>query len=99
MIGFTSAVAAFGAFFIPKTFGSSIAATGGPELALYGFIGFYVSCVVVTWWYYTRRNAEVRLTGGPADAPRPTGASVARASRQSFSRRARASGYFTRLPE
>ncbi|MBI3517308.1 MAG: MFS transporter [Proteobacteria bacterium] len=73
VIGFTSAVAAFGAFFIPKTFGSSIAATGGPELALYGFIAFYVSCVVVTWWYYTRRSAEVRLIGAPTGDARPAG--------------------------
>ncbi len=56
IIGFTSAVAAFGAFFIPKSFGSSIAATGGPELALYAFLGFYVSCIGLTWWFYTRRG-------------------------------------------
>ncbi|HUA51859.1 MAG TPA: MFS transporter [Candidatus Sulfotelmatobacter sp.] len=77
VIGFTSAVAAFGAFFIPKTFGSSIAATGGPELALYGFIAFYVSCVLVTWWYYTRRHAEVRLTGAPGPGEHPTAAVAA----------------------
>ena len=56
IIGFTSAVAAFGAFFIPKSFGSSIAATGGAELALYGFLAFYVSCIGITWWFYTRRG-------------------------------------------
>ncbi|MDR3435108.1 MFS transporter [Telmatospirillum sp.] len=63
VLGFTSAVAAIGAFFIPKSFGSAIAATGGPEAALIGFIVFYVSCLLLTWWYYTRRQAEVRLTG------------------------------------
>jgi NNP family nitrate/nitrite transporter-like MFS transporter len=31
IIGFTSAIAAFGAFFIPKSFGTSIALTGGPR--------------------------------------------------------------------
>src|SRR5262249_51071547 len=36
--GFTSAIAAFGAFFIPKAYGSSIALTGGPEAALWGFL-------------------------------------------------------------
>ena len=56
IIGFTSAVAAFGAFFIPKSFGSSIAATGGPEVALYAFLGFYVTCILATWWFYTRRG-------------------------------------------
>jgi NNP family nitrate/nitrite transporter-like MFS transporter len=52
--GFTSAIAAFGAFFIPKSFGSSIALTGGVEFALWGFLVFYVSCLVITWWFYTR---------------------------------------------
>jgi NNP family nitrate/nitrite transporter-like MFS transporter len=56
IIGFTSAIAAYGAFFIPKSFGSSIAATGGPQLALYGFIAFYVSCIAVTWFFYTRKG-------------------------------------------
>jgi MFS transporter, NNP family, nitrate/nitrite transporter len=56
IIGFTSAIAAFGAFFIPKSFGSSIAVTGGPELALYALLGFYVSCIGLTWWFYTRRG-------------------------------------------
>ena len=39
IIGFTSAVAAFGAFFIPKSFGTSIAVTGGAEFALYTLSG------------------------------------------------------------
>ncbi|MCS3903221.1 NNP family nitrate/nitrite transporter-like MFS transporter [Methylohalomonas lacus] len=59
-IGFTSAIAAYGAFFIPKSYGTSIDVTGGAEAALYAFIGFYVLCLFLTWWYYTRRNAEIR---------------------------------------
>ena len=68
MIGFTSAIAAYGAFFIPKAYGSSIAATGGPELALWGFLTFYVTCVAVTWWFYTRRGGLLHdiERGGPA---------------------------------
>jgi MFS transporter, NNP family, nitrate/nitrite transporter len=54
IIGFTSAIAAYGAFFIPKCFGSAIASTGGPELALYGFLAFYLSCIAITWWFYTK---------------------------------------------
>lgn len=54
IIGFTSAVGAYGAFFIPKSYGSSIAMTGGPEAALWGFLAFYVSCAVITWAVYTR---------------------------------------------
>jgi NNP family nitrate/nitrite transporter-like MFS transporter len=60
IIGFTSAVAAYGAFFIPKSYGSSIALTGGPEAALWGFMGFYVICVFATWFYYTRRGGLLR---------------------------------------
>jgi NNP family nitrate/nitrite transporter-like MFS transporter len=59
VIGFTSAIAAYGAFFIPKSYGTSISMTGGPQAALYGFIAFYVVCVVVTWWNYSRKNAPM----------------------------------------
>ncbi|HWX47028.1 MAG TPA: MFS transporter [Roseomonas sp.] len=71
IIGFTSAIAAYGAFFIPKSFGSSIAATGGAELALYGFLAFYVSCIAITWWFYTRRGGllhDVEQRGGKGAA-------------------------------
>jgi len=54
--GFTSAIAAFGAFFIPKGYGTSIALTGGPEAALWGFLLFYVSCLAITWAVYTRKG-------------------------------------------
>ena len=59
IIAFTSAVAAYGAFFIPKAYGSSIAITGGPEAALAVFMGFYAFCLCITWACYTRRNAPV----------------------------------------
>lgn len=78
IIGFTSAIAAFGAFFIPKSFGSSISMTGGPETALYGFLLFYVSCIAVTWWFYTRRGGllfDMERGGGP-QAPTSTLTSV-----------------------
>ena len=58
-VGFAGALGAYGGFFIPKSYGSSIAATGGPELALWIFSIFYVVCIVVTWWYYARKNAEM----------------------------------------
>ncbi len=54
--GFTSAIAAFGAFFIPKGYGTSITLTGGPEAALWGFLAFYVSCLAITWAVYTRKG-------------------------------------------
>jgi NNP family nitrate/nitrite transporter-like MFS transporter len=68
IIGFTSAIAAFGAFFIPKSFGSSISMTGGAEAALYAFLIFYMSCIAVTWWVYTRRGGllfDIERGGGP----------------------------------
>ncbi|MEO8857422.1 MAG: NarK family nitrate/nitrite MFS transporter [Burkholderiaceae bacterium] len=58
-LGFTAAIAAYGGFFIPKSYGSSISMTGGPEAALYIFIVFYLLCIAVTWWYYARRNAPM----------------------------------------
>ncbi len=58
VLGFTGAFAAYGGFFIPKSYGTSIAATGGPELALMTFIVFYLLCIVTTWWFYARDNAE-----------------------------------------
>jgi NNP family nitrate/nitrite transporter-like MFS transporter len=60
VIAFSSAIAAYGAFWIPRSYGTSIAATGGPEAALWCFIAFYVVCVAVTWWYYVRPDAEVK---------------------------------------
>ncbi len=59
VLGFTSAIAAYGAFFIPKSFGTSIALTGGPEAAVYIFLVFYASCLALTWWYYARKQAEM----------------------------------------
>jgi NNP family nitrate/nitrite transporter-like MFS transporter len=56
IVGFTSAIAAYGAFFIPKSFGSAIAATGSPTPALWGFLIFYASCAALTWFVYTRRG-------------------------------------------
>ena len=56
IVGFTSAIAAYGAFFIPKSFGSSIAATGSPMAALAGFLVFYASCAALTWFVYTRKG-------------------------------------------
>ncbi|MGE8494668.1 MULTISPECIES: MFS transporter [Comamonas] len=58
-VGFAGALGAYGGFFIPKSYGSSIASTGGPEAALWVFSAFYLLCAVVTWWCYARRNAAM----------------------------------------
>ena len=57
IIAFTSAIAAYGAFFIPKAYGTSITLTGEVNAALAGFMAFYATCLAVTWWFYVRRNA------------------------------------------
>jgi NNP family nitrate/nitrite transporter-like MFS transporter len=59
VLGFSSAIAAYGAFFIPRAFGISMKSTGSPAAAFVGFIVVYVSCIAVTWWWYSRRNAEM----------------------------------------
>ena len=59
IIAFTSAIAAYGAFFIPKAYGTSISMTGAPNGALWAFLYFYVICVVITWIFYSRKNAPV----------------------------------------
>ena len=57
VLGWTSAVAAYGAFIIPKVLGEQIKLTT-PENALYGFAVFYAVCIVLNRWYYLRSNAE-----------------------------------------
>jgi NNP family nitrate/nitrite transporter-like MFS transporter len=59
VLGWTSAVAAYGAFIIPKVFGEQINATT-PEYALYGFAAFYTICIVINWWFYLRPGAYVK---------------------------------------
>ncbi len=59
VLGWTSAVAAYGAYLIPKVFATQIKA-GTPEYALYGFAVYYASCLVVNWWFYARKNAEIK---------------------------------------
>jgi NNP family nitrate/nitrite transporter-like MFS transporter len=73
--GFTSAIAAFGAFFIPKSFGLSIETTGGASAALIGFLMFYVSCLAITWWVYARRGGllfDVETKPAPMNATKAT---------------------------
>ena len=50
-LGWTSAVAAYVAFIIPKVFGEEIRAAT-QEYALYGFATFYFVCLLMNWWYY-----------------------------------------------
>ncbi|MHA1524852.1 MAG: antiporter [Alphaproteobacteria bacterium] len=56
-LGWTSAVAAYGAFIIPQVFGEQIKAAT-PQYALYGFATFYVVCLLLNWWYYLGPKRE-----------------------------------------
>jgi NNP family nitrate/nitrite transporter-like MFS transporter len=58
-LGFSSAVAALGSFYIPVAYGLSIGGTGSAFTALICFAVFYLSCVLGTWYWYARKGAEV----------------------------------------
>jgi NNP family nitrate/nitrite transporter-like MFS transporter len=60
VIGFTSAIAAYGAFYIPKAYGSSIQLTGTADAALWGFLFFYLSCAALTWFAYSGPRGVLR---------------------------------------
>ncbi|MDP6962787.1 MAG: antiporter [Planctomycetota bacterium] len=57
VLGWTSAVAAYGAFLIPKLIGEQMKATT-PEVAMFGLAAFYVFCALLNWWYYLGPKAE-----------------------------------------
>ncbi len=59
VLGLASAIGAYGGFFIPKSYGSSIDLTGSPAVALQVFFFFYLSCMALTWWHYGRRHASM----------------------------------------
>ena len=59
VLGWTSAVAAYGAFIAPMVIGAQIKA-GTPEIAMYGFAVFYALCLVLNWWCYLRADAYVK---------------------------------------
>ena len=68
MIGFTSAIAAYGAFFIPKSYGTAITLTGSPLAALWCFLIFYVICALVTRHFYTRRGGLLHAVENQANS-------------------------------
>lgn len=62
IVGFTSAIGAFGGFFIPKAFGDALKATGHAENALFVFLAFYVSCFVLNWACYGRKSSMLHAS-------------------------------------
>jgi len=59
VLGWTSAIAAYGAFVAPIVIGNQIKA-GTPQFAMYGFAIFYALCLILNWWFYLRTNAYVK---------------------------------------
>ena len=59
VLGWTSAIAAYGAFIAPVVIGAQIKAAT-PENAMYGFAVFYALCLVLNWWFYLRAGAEIK---------------------------------------
>jgi NNP family nitrate/nitrite transporter-like MFS transporter len=59
VLGWTSAIAAYGAFIAPVVIGAQIKA-GTPQYAMYGFAIFYVVCLVLNWWFYLRAGSEIK---------------------------------------
>ena len=59
VLGWTSAVGAYGAFIAPMVIGAQIKA-GTPEFAMYAFAVFYAFCLILNWWFYLRANAYVK---------------------------------------
>ncbi len=60
VLGITSAIAAYAAYFIPKAFSWSLQATASPNGAMLAFVAFYVVSLGINWYYYDRRNAEIK---------------------------------------
>jgi MFS transporter, NNP family, nitrate/nitrite transporter len=67
-LGFIGAIGACGGYLIPSGFGKSIALTGGPQLALVIYLGFYAACLALTWWFYLRRGPESATAPSLAEA-------------------------------
>src|SRR5437764_15334485 len=58
-LGFIGAIGACGGYLIPRGFGASIAATGGPYHALEIFLLFYITCIAPTWLHYLRKTSSL----------------------------------------
>ncbi|QTR54686.1 MFS transporter [Thiothrix unzii] len=59
VLGWTSAVAAYGSFIAPVVIGAQVKA-GTPENAMYGFAIFYALCLILNWWFYLRSSSEIK---------------------------------------
>ena len=57
VLGWSSAIASFGAFFIPSMFNVAMQYEKA-QVVLYGLAGFYFICGILNYYYYVRYGAE-----------------------------------------
>lgn len=57
VLGWSSAIASYGAFIIPTMFGIALKA-GAPQITFYGLGGYYITCAILNFYYYLRPGAE-----------------------------------------
>lgn len=57
VLGWTSAIAAYGSFWIPQIIGEQIKG-GTPEYAMYSFAAFYLVCLLLNGWVYLRPKSK-----------------------------------------
>ncbi len=58
VIGWTSAIAAYGPFIWSVLIGLSITNTGNPTPFFYGIAAYYLIATSINWYYYQRKGAE-----------------------------------------
>lgn len=59
VLGWTAAIAAYGPFVFGLAIGTITSRTGSPNLFFYATAVFYAINILINWWYYARKNAEV----------------------------------------
>ncbi|MCC7007953.1 MAG: NarK/NasA family nitrate transporter [Acidobacteria bacterium] len=59
VLGWTAAIAAYGSFVLPMLFNWSLGRFGSVNQAFYVLAAFYACNLVLCWWFYARRGAEV----------------------------------------
>lgn len=57
VLGWSSAIASYGAFIIPTMFGIALKA-GSPQTTFYGLGGYYISCALANFWFYLRPGCD-----------------------------------------
>ncbi len=58
VLGWTAAIAAYGAFLLPLLFGSTLSNSGNADGAFYALGAFYLANALLCYWFYARSGAE-----------------------------------------